>query len=234
MPGSAVVLGIWKTLREANGGGTPSTKIARNIPVDPRESTRALCYGFHMSARSLRRATRGTGSLCAFALVWLATMVFPAPAKAFEDQATVSVDLGYSQIAAAESAIGSAGPTLGLSASVGLSDAFTISGRVGYALHPAEVTAHLLTFHAEVVYLIDILQIVPFVGLGINGAFAFANEAGANLGLHALVGVDYLVSRKVIVGLDVRVAWLPLELSAPSAGAILIQAGLRVSFAFEI
>lgn len=156
----------------------------------------------------------------------------PCEARAYEDQVTLGFDAGMLYLGDLDPA---AGPTVGISVGYGLGDAWALSARIGYGLLPSGGDSiHAMTVHAEVVYIIDILQFVPFFGLGLDGTLVAGGVSPTgNVGVHALVGVDYLVSRTLAVGLDVRPGFMPFETTRRGPRGFTLQAGLRVSLLFS-
>lgn len=156
-----------------------------------------------------------------------------APAKAYEDQATLFLDLGYAAVLANPD-LPTSGVQLGLGGSIGLTDAWTVRARGSYGLHPASTSLHVATLGAEVYYVLDILKFVPFFGLGLDGvATIFDGGFGLDLGLHAVVGLDWLVSREWVVGLDIRPYVLPFSLASSGVDPVYLTVDLRVSFVFD-
>lgn len=162
------------------------------------------------------------------ALTWLA----PAEARAYEDQVALSVDANY---AYAQHGIPTHGAGVGISAGIGLGDTFTLVFRGGYAAHPGrETTAHVLSLTAEALYIVDILTWVPFFGAGVDGHLQLRDgTTRGNFEVHGIVGLDYLHSRSLAFGLDVRVGYLPFEPANGVLNGLHVQAGFRVSWLFS-
>jgi hypothetical protein len=136
---------------------------------------------------------------------WLAWS--PSPALAYEDQFTLGVGAGYAH------AIGGSNNDPGhlvgiggdLSASMGLGPAWALRMRAGYSHHPGSPNANLFTGAGELLYLIDVIEVVPYAGLGLG---VIAGKAGAVDGAgasgHVVLGCDYLLSRSFALELDLR------------------------------
>lgn len=174
-------------------------------------------------------------ALVALGLALAATAAAPSPARAYEDQATLFVDLGYAA-AIGEDAVPTHGIVGGLGGSWGLTDAWTIRGRLAWAGHPRDF--QMGTLGVEVFYMLDILELVPFAGLGADGILTIANDGtgtsiGGTFAVHAVVGLDWLVNRRFIVGLDVRPHLLPLGLSDDTLPSFVLSATLRLSVVFD-
>jgi hypothetical protein len=127
------------------------------------------------------------------------------------------------------------GPAFGISAEMGF-EAWGVGVYADWALHPPFNGGELFQvglFGAEALYYIDIVQVVPFFGLGVdvmptyNGA---GNVWAADFAAHLRASLDYLVSREVIIGLDVRPYVL---LTALSTDPIYISVLARFSLVFD-
>ena len=157
----------------------------------------------------------------------------PATARAYEDQVALSVDANY---AYAQDGIPMHGAGVGVSAGIGLGDTFTLQFRGGYPAHPHNgdvSTAHLLSLTAEALYIVDILTWVPFFGAGIDGLLLVHDTTYASFEVHGIVGLDYLHSRSLAFGLDVRVGYVPFAMTRGGFSGLHVQAGLRVSWLFS-
>lgn len=168
------------------------------------------------------------------ALATLLTLALPGTrARAYEDQYTLSVDAGYAAVLANPD-LPTHGIQVGIGASLGLTAGWSLRGRLAYAAHPASETLHVASVGAEVYYVLDILRFVPFVGIGIDGIGTIQSGAfGADLGLHAVLGLDWLVSRDVLVGLDVRPYVLPFSLAENGIDPVYLTVDIRVALVFD-
>ncbi|MEY4576864.1 MAG: hypothetical protein RL701_1567 [Pseudomonadota bacterium] len=138
--------------------------------------------------------------------MWQAIAV--APACAYEDQLTLGAGIGY---AFADTAAGARhGVALQLDASLGLGPSWTGRAYLGVQLHPAVADSALFTrlgAGAELLYLLDLLEFVPYAGVGLDVFAGNASEPGtwrADFGLHPVLGIDWLLSREFILGLSAR------------------------------
>lgn len=167
--------------------------------------------------------------LSVFSLL-LAT-VCPAPeAFAYENQLTIGGDLGFAERFA------DAGPRhggmFGISSSIGLDDIWTARGRFSYSVHHDPDLLHAFFLSAEILYLIDILEFVPYFGGGPDGVATLWNDQfEIDFGLHAVVGVDYLVSREVIFGLEVRPLFF---LTGTDNQLAFLSVNITASYCFEL
>lgn len=138
------------------------------------------------------------------ALVCLAT----APtARAYEDQLGLSVDATYGRVVPDSSRPD--GLLLGATGSLGLDDTWTARLRLAYGAQMAternDEILQLGLASGELLYLFDILEWVPYFGAGIDSFLLHDSQGfGAELGGHVVAGLDWLASREVVVGLDVR------------------------------
>lgn len=158
-------------------------------------------------------------------------MITPASARAYEDQVTLGLDVGAGL--AVSSDFGLAGAQIGLSVGWGWSDAWLLQGRASYALHPDGPDVHVPIVGLETVYLLDILQIVPLLGIGMDAiAIVSSGQSEWNVAVHAMVGLDYLLNREWIIGFDFRAYLLPQNLSSDLVPWY-VSFGFRVTKVFE-
>lgn len=133
-------------------------------------------------------------------------LVTSASARAYEDQASLDLALGYTLLLDSET-LPEQGAALDVGASFGISDIAVVRGLAGYApLFDGDGIAHAGRLRLEALYLVDVLQFVPFFGLGANLLLADDRTDAPLLrpGGHVVLGADYLVSRNLTVGLDIR------------------------------
>ena len=174
---------------------------------------------------------RCAAALALFSLVFVAA---PSPAKAYEDQLLVGLDVGWAGVLA-NATLPTNGVDVGLSLNGGLGDTWALAGRVGYAAHPGSHTLHAGIVGVEAIYLLDILQWVPFFGVGVDVIGTLIDGgAGLDLGLHAIVGIDYLYSREWVFGLDIRPYVLPLSLDDQGIEPVYLSVTLRASRVIDL
>jgi hypothetical protein len=131
-----------------------------------------------------------------------------APAFAYEDQLTLGAGVGYAFADTADAA--RHGVAFQLDGSLGLSPNWSARAYFGLQLHPASTNTALLTqlgVGAELLYLLDLLEFVPYAGVGLDGLASHGGAPGAwraDLGLHPVLGIDCLLSRELILGLSAR------------------------------
>jgi hypothetical protein len=169
-----------------------------------------------MRAERVRRITLATAMLCAL-------LGGARPALAYEDQATLGLGLGYAHAFALSPAPGAA---VALAASLGLGQTLTARALAGYALHPGQRPLHVGLAGAELLYVIDVIELVPWLGLGADGVLrAQAGELEPQLAAHAVLGLDYLLSRELTLSLELRPYVLLTDLDgAPVYGAVIVSA----------
>jgi len=75
----------------------------------------------------------------------------------------------------------------------------------------------------------------PIVGLGVDGlGTLLAGQAGLELGAHVTLGLEHLLSRDALIGLDIRPHFLPLSIEADRVEPVYITVSLRYSLVFEL
>jgi hypothetical protein len=143
-------------------------------------------------------------------LVALGVLGAPQPASAYEDRAALSLEAGYGVIASA-APLPNHGVVAGFGAGFGLSDVWELRVDLAYAYHPEAL--HRFRGSAELIYVVDVLQVVPYVGLG-AGFFLSADPLviRPDFEAHAVVGFDVLLDREWTVGLAVRPILLPTSI----------------------
>ncbi|MEO0323618.1 MAG: hypothetical protein AAF447_11725 [Myxococcota bacterium] len=183
-----------------------------------------------MRALPARRQAASAGLLLATLGALLAS---PSRGHAYEEQWSLELDAGYAQALPAEDAPGS-GLQLGLTAGYGPNDVFTLRLRGSYALHPAGDPFHVAMVGVEAVYLLDVLTWVPYFGGGVAGVLSARDgRRRGDLALTAVVGVDYLVRRDLLVGVEARGAVLPTGFASGAFEPGLLSVALKVGWLFD-
>lgn len=138
----------------------------------------------------------------ALLLALLGSVLSPGRALAYEDQLTLSVGPGYAAAIDGEPVHGA---LFDFGAGVGLDEVWTIRARASYALHPADAPAHVGLMAGELLYVVDILEVVPYFGVGAGGMATVRGGDGELAGVaYPVVGAHYLLTRELSLGLDVR------------------------------
>jgi hypothetical protein len=155
-------------------------------------------------------------------LVWAA--LAPSIARAYDRQIGLTLELGY--------AVTPSGPLPphGIyaegGASIGLGDTWEIRGRLAYAWHPQPM--HRWAGGVELVYLIDILEVVPFLGLGVCGIVTLNDTSVlGDFAANAVIGLDVLLSREATLGFVVRPSVLFTSLDT---SPVWLEAGARLQY----
>ncbi len=175
----------------------------------------------------MRRLLWIVGSLAALLAVPHST------ARAYEDQATLALAVGYAGIPGSNT-VPRNGVDLALSAGGGLGDAWSIQGLLGYSVFPNARALHLGMAGIETVYALDIVRFVPLLGAGLDGLLSVRErQTRGDFALHFLVGFDFLINSRWLVGADVRGYWVATHAQSP-LDAFLITAAARVGVRFDL
>ncbi len=149
-----------------------------------------------------------TVSRLALAAALALACLAPTSAHAYDHQLTLDASAGWGVAPALEAP--NHGPSFAIGTTIGFDDAWGLGVYAGWSVHPAfngGEPYHLGFAGVEGLYFIDILEVVPFFGVGIDVLPTFdgsTNSWGADVAAHLRASVDYLVSRSVAIGLDVR------------------------------
>jgi hypothetical protein len=177
----------------------------------------------------LRGVSRRLIAVLAGLLAWAAS----APASAYEDQASIDGEIAYVH-AFAKNPGAANGIGVAAGASLGLTNEFTLRGQFMWAFHRAsEPSVSIAWLSADLVYVIDVLEIVPYFGAGVDAAAQIQSgeRVDAEFGLHPAIGFDYLVSRKLALGVQVKPVFL---LTALDRLPVYLQAGLTLSYLLDL
>lgn len=131
-------------------------------------------------------------------------VLFAAPARAYEDQASVGGGVGY-RLGAGR--LARHGLALGMTFGRGIDEVWTLRGRLTHAEMPSKTSGveRIVGVDVDLIYLVDVLQWVPYAGVGAGGVLAGGDGRLAPGGaVHLLVGVDYLYSRTWVWGAELR------------------------------
>ncbi|QQR88910.1 MAG: hypothetical protein IPJ88_11850 [Myxococcales bacterium] len=168
--------------------------------------------------------------------VALAAMLFvlvalPRSVWAYDGSLGLGVHLGYG--ASFDSELESAhGLGLGIDANLGLNDTWSLLGHASFMLHPANQQVGRMLGGAELVYMLDVLSWVPFFGAGAFAQLDMASgQSDSNVGVNGIVGLDYFVSRELLMGLDIRPF---LNLSNFNTDPAYLTVNLRLTWLLEL
>jgi hypothetical protein len=168
------------------------------------------------------------------ALTTLLVAASAAPALAYEDQVSIDAELAYVHGFAKNSqARGQNGIAVAAGASYGLSNVLTLRGQFMWAFHPSEGPLRSIAWlSADLVYVIDVLEIVPYFGAGVDGAGLIASGADfeAEFGVHPVIGFDYLLSRALAIGVQVKPVFV---LTSLDDMPVYLQAGITLSYLLD-
>lgn len=166
--------------------------------------------------------------LSALALVVAGLSVAP-PARAYEEQLSLGVGLGYAH--AVSDGLPEHGAAVGLEASVGLDDIWTVRSGLRYAFHPDDRPLSMFLADAELLYVVDVFEWVPYFGAGLDALGALrAGAFDVDFGLHPVLGLDWLPERNLAFGVTVRPVFLvtaldrdPVYFTFTVSGAVLFE-----------
>lgn len=160
------------------------------------------------------RAVRGTGTQKVSSRapstvllgVLMTVLALPGTAMAYEDQLGGSLSVGLGINPRGARPVHGAFAEAGLS--LGLDDVFSVRTRLTYAFHPAAddlPSHHLAAVASDLIYLLDILTVVPYFGAGLSAQmWTTAGDQDFDAGVQILGGLDYLYSREWIFGIEAR------------------------------
>ena len=153
-----------------------------------------------------------------------------ARAQAYEDQLTLGAAPGYAVRFSENGANHHA--ALGLLSSIGLDETWSARARLGYAIEPVSEPVHLFLVSVDLIYLVDILQLVPYGGVGIDAIGALTgSNFDTNTGIHVLVGLDYLYSRTIILGIELSPL---LVVSSVDDWQVYLLANTKFNYIFDL
>ncbi len=178
----------------------------------------------------------GATRIVAAALV--VTALCPSVALAYEDMGTAGAGVGAAFTLDPETPSPCCGVMLAAAGTVGLGDTFSLGAQLAGVVHPgSESPTRWLGFFAlEVTYLLDVVTVVPFFGVGLDAVIGGAEGSfGLDFGAHAVLGAEYLVDRNLVVGLDLRPRFLFLRAADDlGLGLFYLTASARVSYRFDL
>jgi hypothetical protein len=157
----------------------------------------------------------------------------PAQGRAYEDQATLGLAVGYAGIPNSD-ALPRNGVDLALSAGGGFGDAWSLQGLLSYNVLPNERPLHLGVAGIETVYALDIVRFVPLIGFGADGLLSVRERSSrGDFALHVLLGFDYLINPRWLIGADVRGFWVATNARSP-LDPFILTAAARVGVRFDL
>jgi hypothetical protein len=143
------------------------------------------------------------------------------------------LEVGYAGIPGSDT-LPRNGVDVGLSAGGGLGDAWSIQGLLSYNILPNDRPLHLAMAGLETVYALDIVRFVPLIGFGIDGLLTVRERRSrGDFALHVLLGVDYLISERWLIGADVRGYWVATNAHS-ALDPFILTAGVRAGVRFDL
>lgn len=141
-------------------------------------------------------------------MAFVGATLWTSSAAAFEDKVTISAGAGYAAWPAADAPHGFA---LDVQGGLGLGQAWQARAGVGVGMHPASNGAlQTGALRGELVYLVDIVDLVPFAGLGVSGIAAFrGGDSELEYAAHFVGGAAYWLSFDWLLELDARAYLMP-------------------------
>ncbi|MDQ3031685.1 MAG: hypothetical protein M3Y87_04650 [Myxococcota bacterium] len=186
------------------------------------------------------RAAR-TSLVAASAALAIAALAIPGRARAYEDQFGLAIGAGYAVIPSAGPLSPAGNPlpqhgfVLQAQGALGVDDTWEVRALVGWAMQIEATPLHRVTGGLELVYLVDILEIVPFLGLGLDVPTSIlGDEVWVDFAGHAVVGVDWLPEREWSFGIELRPYVLFTALGRASGDPVWLTVTARFQFLFEI
>ena len=157
----------------------------------------------------------------------------PTSARAYEDHVTLGVGAGYIGMPESEGRP-LHGVDIAVSAGGGFGDAWSLQGVISYNVFPGSPTLHMSVAGLETVYALDIVRFVPLLGAGLDGIWTVRErQARGDFALHVLLGADYLVTSRWIIGVDARGFWVSTH-SQSALGPFLVTVALRGTVRFGL
>jgi hypothetical protein len=153
-------------------------------------------------------------------MTMLSFLALATPARAYEDQLTAGAGAGYAH--AASSGFPRHGVIFDLSASAGLGPVWSVRARASYGLHPGDRPLHAMLLGADLLYLVDVVEVVPYFGAGASGiARAYRDDLQLDAAAQLVIGFGYLISRELTFELEARPYLIATELDGdPFYGAV--------------
>lgn len=155
-------------------------------------------------------------------------------AQAYERQVGVFVGAGYTGIAT-NTPYPPHALALSAGVGVGLGDVWELRAHADYALHPTQL--HRISGSVDLVYLIDVLTAVPYLGVSVGGAVSLLDaslalgDARGDFLAGGLAGLDFLLGREWTLGAELRVT---VDVTDFDRAGLLITGLFRAQALFEI
>jgi hypothetical protein len=133
----------------------------------------------------------------------LLAAALPRSAYAYEDQLGLGAGAGYAYAARSDSS--HHGAYFHLEASLGLSSTWSLRGTLGFGQHPSAARLSEGLLGVEALYLVDVLEFVPYAGIGVDALISFTRARDQfAIGAHPVLGIDWLLGRAFLLGMCAR------------------------------
>lgn len=157
----------------------------------------------------------------------------PSSAFAYENQVTVALEVGWAGIPNSTT-VPPNGLDLGITAGYGINDAWEIRGLGNFNLLFDDDRLRTGMIGAEAAYLLDIVRFVPIFGFGVDAVVSrFRDETRGDFAMHALLGVDFLINPRWLVGFSGRGFWVTTN-NRSFLDAIFFTTCARVGVRFDV
>ncbi len=162
------------------------------------------------------------------ALVWCAFAT--SFAAAYEDKITLGIGPGYALLPS--TAVSPHGIAFDAHAGLGVTEAWQVRAGLTYAHHPGAAPINVGILRSELLYLIDIVEIVPHAGIGIDALVLTdaRTNARAELAAHAVLGAAYWLSFDSLLELQARLLVRPAQIESDP---LYLVTTLSFVFAFD-
>ncbi len=153
------------------------------------------------------------------------------PVHAYEDQASLGVSLGYAH--AVFHGQPENGAIVSADGSIGLDDIWSLRASLGFGFHPDE-NRQLSVFlaDAELIYMVDVFELVPYFGAGVDGIGTLRSAAfAADFGVHPVFGIDWLPRRNLVLGFCARPIFL---ITALDRDPVYLTLSVSASLLFDL
>ncbi|MEM7434022.1 MAG: outer membrane beta-barrel protein [Myxococcota bacterium] len=157
----------------------------------------------------------------------------PSEARAYERQLTVAAEVGWAGIPNSNN-LPLNGVNAGVTVGYGINDAWGVRGLANFNLLFDDRRLRTGIIGAEAIYLLDIVRFVPIFGFGLDAMVSgFDGRTRGDFAMHALLGVDFLIDPRWLVGADARIFWVTTN-GRSFLDALFFTAGVRVGVTFDV
>ena len=162
----------------------------------------------------------------------LGLSALPQTVRALEDQVTLGVELGWAGVPNS-STLPKNGMGAGLTGAFGITDAWAVRGLGNVNILFGDRRLRTGIFGVEAIYLLDVVRFVPVFGFGVDGMVSgFSGRTRAELAMHALLGIDFLINPRWLIGVDGRGYWVTTN-RASFLDPLFFTVAARLGFRFD-